>query len=352
MEFIKPGLNINFVGKRYYAFALSGAMIALSIIMLIVRGGPNYGVDFTGGVVIQVKLDKQHSPAEIREALEGTPLKDSIIQEFGEKGRFEYLIRATNPELETAGLGDAAKKALSAKFGAGVDIRKVEMVGPQVGEDLRRKALLAIFYSILLIAVYISGRFELKWMMSGIMAAGLFIAVYVAYLFNISVVWLIVIAISMTLLLCSMLKLKWALGAIISLIHDLTVVVGAFAITDREISLTVIAAFLTILGYSLNDTIIVYDRIRENLGKSRKQSLAELMNKAINETLSRTILTSSTVLLVVLFLFLFGGPVIHDFAFAMLIGVITGTWSSIFVASPVLLFWESEATRTMKLRKT
>jgi preprotein translocase subunit SecF len=127
--------------------------------------------------------------------------------------------------------------------------------------------------------------------------------------------------------------------------------VGAFAITDREISLTVIAAFLTILGYSLNDTIIVYDRIRENLGKSRKQGLAELMNKAINETLSRTILTSSTVIIVVLFLFLFGGPVIHDFAFAMLIGVITGTWSSVFVASPVLLFWESEASRTMKLRK-
>jgi preprotein translocase subunit SecF len=351
MEFIKPGLNINFVGNRYYAFALSGATILLSIIMLIVRGGPNYGVDFTGGVVIQVKLDKQHPPAEIREALRGTPLQDSIIQEFGEKGRFEYLIRATNPELETAGLGDAAKQALSAKFGSGVEIRKVEMVGPQVGEDLRRKALLAIFYSILLIAVYISGRFELKWVMSGVMAAGLFIAVYVAYLFNISVVWLIVIAILMTLFLCSVLKLKWALGAIISLIHDLTVVVGAFAITDREISLTVIAAFLTILGYSLNDTIIVYDRIRENLGKSRKQSLAELMNKAINETLSRTILTSSTVIIVVLFLFLFGGPVIHDFAFAMLIGVITGTWSSVFVASPVLLFWESEASRTMKLRK-
>jgi preprotein translocase subunit SecF len=351
MEFIKPGLNFNFVGNRYYAFAVSGTMILLSIIMLIVRGGPNYGVDFTGGVVIQVKLDKQHSPAEIREALKGSPLQDSIIQEFGEKGQFEYLIRATNPELEAAGLGDAAKQALSAKFGSGVDIRKVEMVGPKVGEDLRRKALLAIFYSILLIAVYISGRFELKWVMSGFMAAGLFLAVYVAYLFNVSVVWLIVIAILMTLFLCSVLKLKWALGAIISLIHDLTVVVGAFAITDREISLTVIAAFLTILGYSLNDTIIVYDRIRENLGKSRKQSLAELMNKAINETLSRTILTSSTVLIVVLFLFLFGGPVIHDFAFAMLIGVITGTWSSVFVASPVLLFWESEASRAMKLRK-
>jgi preprotein translocase subunit SecF len=351
MEFIKPGLNINFVGRRYFAFALSGAMILLSIVMLIVRGGPNYGVDFTGGVVIQVKLDKQHSPAEIREALKGTPLQDSIIQAFGEKGQSEYLIRATNPELETAGLGDAAKQALSAKFGSSVEIRKVEMVGPKVGEDLRRKALLAIFYSILLIAVYISGRFELKWIMSGVMAAGLFLAVYVAYLFNVSVVWLIVIAILMTLFLCSVLRLKWALGAIISLIHDLTVVVGAFAITDREISLTVIAAFLTILGYSLNDTIIVYDRIRENLGKSRKQSLGELMNKAINETLSRTILTSSTVIIVVLFLFLFGGPVIHDFAFAMLIGVITGTWSSVFVASPVLLFWESEASRTMKLRK-
>ncbi len=352
MEFIKPGTNFNFVGNRYYAFALSGATILLSIIMLIVRGGPNYGVDFTGGVVIQVKLDKQHSPSEIRQALEGTPLQGSIIQEFGEKGRFEYLIRATNPDLQTAGLGDRAKEALSAKFGQGVDIRQVEMVGPQVGQDMRNKALLAIFYSILLIAVYISGRFEMKWVMSGVMAAALFAAAYVAYLFNVSVVWLIVIAIIVTLGLCSLLKLKWALGAIIALIHDITVVVGAFAITDREISLTVIAAFLTVLGYSMNDTIIVYDRIRENLGKSRKQSFGELMNKAINETLSRTILTSSTVIIVVLFLFLFGGTVIHDFAFAMLIGVITGTWSSVFVASPVLLFWESEASRTMKVRKT
>jgi preprotein translocase subunit SecF len=352
MEFIKPGTNINFVGNRYYAFALSGATILLSIIMLIVRGGPNYGVDFTGGVVIQVKLDKQHSPSDIRQALEGTPLQNSIIQEFGEKGRFEYLIRPTNPDLQTAGLGDIAKQALSAKFGQDVDIRQVEMVGPQVGQDMRNKALLAIFYSILLIAVYISGRFEMKWVMSGVMAAALFVAAYVAYLFNVSVVWLIVIAIVVTVGLCSLLRLKWALGAIISLIHDITVVVGAFAITDREISLTVIAAFLTILGYSLNDTIIVYDRIRENLGKSRKQSLGQLMNKAINETLSRTILTSSTVIIVVLFLFLFGGTVIHDFAFAMLIGVITGTWSSVFVASPILLFWESEASRTMKVRKT
>jgi preprotein translocase subunit SecF len=352
MEFIKPGLNIDFVGNRYYAFALSGTMILLSIIMLIVRGGPNYGVDFTGGVVIQVKLDKQHSPSEIREALQGTPLQDSIIQEFGERGRFEYLIRATNPELETAGLGDRAKQALSGKFGQGVDIRQVEMVGPQVGQDMRNKALLAIFYSILLIAVYISGRFEMKWVMSGVMAGALFVAAYVAYLFHVSVVWLIVIAIVVTVGLCSLLRLKWALGAIISLIHDITVVVGACAITDREISLTVIAAFLTILGYSLNDTIIVYDRIRENLGKSRKQSFGQLMNKAINETLSRTILTSSTVIIVVLFLFLLGGTVIHDFAFAMLIGVITGTWSSVFVASPILLFWESEASRTMKVRKT
>jgi preprotein translocase subunit SecF len=352
MEFIKPNTNINFVGNRYYAFALSGATILLTIIMLIVRGGPNYGVDFTGGVVIQVKLDKQHSPSDIRRALEGTPLQDSIIQEFGEKGRNEYLIRPTNPDLQTAGLGDTAKHALSAKFGQGVDIRQVEMVGPQVGQDMRNKALLAILYSILLIAVYISGRFEMKWVMSGVMAGALFVAAYVAYLFHVSVVWLIVIAIVVTIGLCSLLRLKWALGAIISLIHDITVVVGAFAITDREISLTVIAAFLTILGYSLNDTIIVYDRIRENLGKSRKQSLGELMNRAINETLSRTILTSSTVIIVVLFLFLFGGTVIHDFAFAMLIGVITGTWSSVYVASPVLLFWESEASRTMKVRKT
>lgn len=349
MEFIKPGTKINFVGNRYYAFALSGAMILLSIIMLFVRGGPNYGVDFTGGVVIQVKLDKQHSPAEIREALQGTKLQDSIIQEFGEKGRFEYLIRVTNPELESAGLGDLAKQALEAKFGKGIEIRKVEMVGPQVGEDLRRKALLAIFYSVLLIAVYISGRFELKWVLSGVMAACLFFAVYIAYIFNVSVVWLIVIAMIVTVGLCSLLQLKWALGAIISLIHDMTVVVGAFAITDREISLTVVAALLTILGYSLNDTIIVYDRIREKLGISRKESIDRVTNAAINETLSRTILTSGTVIIVVLFLFIFGGTVIHDFAFAMLVGVITGTYSSIFVASPILLI--KEASRSSRAKK-
>jgi len=352
MEFIKPGTKFDFVGNRYYAFAASGAMILLSIIMLIVRGGPNYGVDFTGGIVIQVKFDKQCTPSEIREALQGTPLQDSIIQEFGEKGRFEYLIRAMNPELQLAGLGDKAKQALNAKFGQGVDIRQVEMVGPQVGEDLRRKALLAIFYSILLMAVYISGRFELKWVLSGVMAAALFFAAYMAYLFGVSVLWLIVIAMIVTLGLCSVLHLTWALGAIVALIHDITVVVGAFAITDREVSLTVVAALLTILGYSINDTIIIFDRIRENIGKSRKQGFDQLMNAAINETLSRTILTSSTVIIVVLFLFIFGGTVIHDFAFAMLIGVITGTYSSVFVASPILLPWRSKGSSTANARKT
>jgi preprotein translocase subunit SecF len=150
-----------------------------------------------------------------------------------------------------------------------------------------------------------------------------------------------VIALIVTLGLCWSLKLKYALGAIIALIHDVTITIGAFALTEREISLAIIAAFLTIVGYSLNDTIIIFDRIRENLRRFRRRPFEEIMNKSINETLSRTILTSTTTLVVVLALFVLGGGVIHDFAFAMLVGVIVGTYSSIFVASPIILVWES-----------
>ena len=160
--------------------------------------------------------------------------------------------------------------------------------------------------------------------------------------FGFSVTWLILIALIVTLGLCYFLKLKYALGAIIALIHDVTITVGAFALTEREISLSIIAAFLTIVGYSLNDTIIVFDRIRENLRRFRRRPFEEVMNTSINETLSRTILTSTTTLVVIVALFILGGGVIHDFAFAIMIGVIIGTYSSIFVASPVLLIWEGK----------
>jgi len=340
MEFIKAGININFIGRRNTAFTLSAMMIIATIFLLILRGGPNFGVDFSGGVLIQVKLDQNRMPSEIRSALAPVQLEDSIIQEFGEEGQHEYLIRVRRTDIELAGLGDKVRQALISEFGPGVEMRRVEMVGPKVGADLRQKALFAIFYAILFIAIYISGRFELKWLMSIVMALSLAFVVYVFSSFGMPVIWLIVIALIVTMGLCWFLKLKYALGAIIALIHDVTITIGAFALTDREISLAIIAAFLTIVGYSLNDTIIVFDRIRENLRRFRRRPFEEIINKSINETLSRTVLTSTTTLIVVLALFILGGGVIHDFAFAMLIGVIVGTYSSIFVASPIILVWE------------
>ena len=351
MEFIKPGININFLGKRKIAFSLSMAMIIATIFFLIWRGGPNYGVDFSGGILVQVKLGHKKSASEIRNALKSIQLQDAIVQEFGEKGASEYLIRIGVADVQLAGLNEKVKQALSAEFGEEVEIRRVEMVGPKVGEDLRQKALFAIFYAILFIAIYISGRFELKWLMSIIMALSLTLIVYVASSFGAGVTWLILVALIVTIGLCWILKLKYAMGAIIALIHDVTITVGFFALTDREISLAIIAAFLTIVGYSLNDTIIVFDRIRENLRKFRRRNLEEVMNASINETLSRTILTSSTTLMVVVILFILGGAVIHDFAFAMLIGILVGTYSSIFVASPIILVWEGSFTAGTKAKK-
>ncbi len=339
MEIIKPDVNIDFIGKRRWAFGLSGAMIIATIILLIIRGGPNYGVDFTGGILIQIKMPSRTESSMIKKALIPINLQDSIVQEFGERGASEYLIRVRKTGIKLEGLGKKVKDMLTQKFGKGVELRRVEMVGPKVGKDLRQKALLAIFYAILFIAIYISGRFELKWLMSLIMAFSLAIVVYIATGFGVGITYLIVIALIVTIGLCWFLKLNYALGAIIALIHDVTITIGCFALTDREISLSVIAAFLTIVGYSLNDTIIVFDRIRENLKKLRKKGFEEIINKSINQTLSRTILTSGTTLVVILCLVLLGGGVIHDFAFAMLVGVIVGTYSSIYIASPILLAW-------------
>jgi len=345
MEFIKPGTNIDFIGRRKIAFGLSITLIVATVFLLIWRGGPNYGVDFAGGVLVQVKLDQRHTPSEIRAAFTSPMLQESIIQEFGEEGEAEYLIRIRETGVEITGLSDSVRDELVAHFGQGVDIRRVEMVGPTVGEDLRQKALFAIFYSILFIAIYISGRFELKWGMSMVMAASLALVVYVASRLGVSVTWLILLALLVTLALCWFFRLKYAMGAIVALIHDVIITVGAFALTDREISLSIIAAFLTIVGYSLNDTIVVFDRIRENTRRFRRRSFADTMNTSINETLSRTILTSLTTLIVVVSLFILGGGVIHDFAFAILVGIIVGTYSSVFVASPILLVWQERFTQ-------
>ena len=351
MQFIKPGINIDFLGKRHIAFGLSGLMIIATIFLLIWKGGPNYGVDFSGGVVVQVKLEEKTSPSDIKKALRSIQLEDSIVQGFGEAEEAEYMIRIRQTDVELTGLSDRVEEALKAEFGKGVDIRRVEMVGPKVGDDLRQKALFAIFYSLLFIAIYISGRFELKWLMSFIMAISLAFVVYITSGFGVSVTWLILIALIVTLALCLFLNLKYALGAIIALIHDVIITVGVFALTDREISLSIIAALLTIVGYSLNDTIIVFDRIRENLRRFKRRPFDQTMNISINETLSRTILTSGTTLIVVLALFILGGGVIHDFAFALLVGIVVGTYSSIFVASPILLIWEGKFGKRGRRKK-
>ena len=214
------------------------------------------------------------------------------------------------------------------------------MVGPQVGKDLQEKALFAMFYALLFITIYISGRFELKWILSGVVAATLMGAVYFLSLFDVSIAFLIAAALVVSLFLFWFLELKYAMGAIAALIHDVIITVGIFSIFDKEFTLPIIAALLTIIGYSLNDTIIVFDRIRENIRKYHRNPMPVIINKSVNETLGRTLLTSLTTLVVVVTLFLLGGGIIHDFAFALIVGVLVGTYSSIYVASPILLAWQ------------
>ncbi len=339
MQFIRPDININFVGMRYKAFMLSGAIILLGLITLFARGGLKMGVDFAGGTLIQVKFDKPTNPDEIRDALQGI-VSHAFVQQIGAQADNEYLVRTDAIHEELGSLSNQIEEELSKTYGPGQQVRRVEMVGPKVGQDLRQKALYAIFYALLFIAIYISGRFEFKWTSSLIMGGVLIVGIYLLEALGLNAVFLIGGALLITLVLCWFLQLPYALGALLSLVHDILITIGIFAFFNKEFSLEVFAALLTLSGYSLNDTIIVYDRIRENRNKDKKLKFGDMINGAINQTLSRTILTSMTVFFVILCLFLFGGSVIHDFSFAMLIGVVTGSYSSVFVASPILIAYE------------
>ncbi|WP_321372146.1 protein translocase subunit SecF [uncultured Desulfuromusa sp.] len=302
MQLIKPDTNIDFVGKRKIALFISITLILVGLASLVIKGGPNYGIDFAGGTLVQVQFSQPTDASAIKKGLDKLELGSVVVQSFGDNQN-EFLIRVEQSTSELQGLAQQIQKTLEATYEKGnVDIRRVEMVGPQVGKDLRSKGLKAIFYAMLGLLAYISWRFEFRF----------------------------------------------AVGAIVALVHDVMITLGAFSLFGKEIDLPIIAAFLAIIGYSLNDTIIVYDRIRENLGKHHKESFSFIVNRSINETLSRTILTSGTTLLVVLALFILGGGVIHNFAFAMLIGVLIGTYSSIFVASPVLIFWQQKKQTSSK----
>lgn len=294
IRIVKPEINIDFIGRRWIAFLLSSILILASILSIILKGGLNFGIDFAGGTLVQVRFTNETTPGEIRKILNGIGLGDSIIQQYSEKEGDEYIIRFKNTS-NNEGLSDRVQETFQKRYGQdGLEIRRVEVVGPQVEKELRYKALMALIYGMIGILAYITFRFEFRF----------------------------------------------ALGGVLALAHDTIITLGAFSITGREFTLPVLAAVLTVVGFSINDTIVIYDRIRENLRKMAGKKLELIINSSINETLSRTILTSGTVLFVVIALFILGGSVIHDFAFALIVGVIAGTYSTIFIASPIVILWE------------
>ena len=252
MELIKPGINVNFVGKMKMFFWFSIALTIVSLIYIIARGGPILGIDFAGGTVVQVKYSQATSVDKIREALKPINLEGSVVQEVGSKSENEYLLRIEMSSADLKGVSDKIEDAMATAYGKkGFEIRRIEAVGPKAGKDLTQKGILAVCFSLLGMLIYISWRYEFRF----------------------------------------------ALGGIIALVHDVIVSVAFFTILGGEFTLTIIAALLTIVGYSINDTIVVFDRIRENLRKSPTQELGEIINASINQTLTRTILTSFTVFL-------------------------------------------------------
>lgn len=339
-QIIKQDTKFPFVKHRKIAYTFSLCLIAASIISLIAHGGPRYGVEFAGGTEALIKFEGGVPIEKVKEAIQATGISDATVQAYGEKDTSLYRILIPSEQSSSADVSKKLQEGLSAGTGAKASVESFEMVGPQVGESLREKALLAIFFTMLMITVYISGRFELKWTISGLTALILGLVVYVLMVTGVSIPILTVVALVVAMVLFWYLNLKYAMGAIIALLHDVFITAGIFSLFDKQFTLTVIAALLTIIGYSLNDTIIVFDRIRENMRKNQKLPMAETVNKSINETLSRTILTAGGTLLMVVSLLIWGGRTIHDFALALLIGIIVGTYSSIFVASPILLAWQ------------
>jgi len=287
MEIFKSGNVYNFMAKRLPFLGLSGLLVIASIVLLLTKG-VNFGIDFAGGTIVQVKYEQKAPIKEIRDTLKKTQYGNASITEFGSPE--EVVIRITGSSSDLANdIGDEMHQIL--KSTGNFEVRRVDIVGPKVGGELREKGLMALGLSLLVILAYVSFRFE----------------------------W------------------RFAVASILALAHDVTIALGAIALFGIEVNLDILAAILTILGYSLNDTIIVFDRIREGVQTSKESILDKVVNESVSRTLSRTTLTSLTTFFVVVTLFLFGGEIIHGFAFTMLVGVIVGTYSSIFVAASFLV---------------
>lgn len=291
--------NFDFLGKRKIAYAVSAFFVLLGVVGIIL--GLNFGIDFAGGTLVQVKFYKEVQIDQVRAALASINLDKAEIQSIG--AAHDLMIRA--PQMENANVGNIIKDELHKVFGDdSFEIRREETVGPKIGSELRETAVYAILFSLLFMIIYIWFRFDLRF----------------------------------------------GVAAVVALFHDVLVVLGLFYIFRMEISLPVVAAVLTVVGYSINDTIVVFDRIRENVRLMRRASLSEIINASINQTLSRTLITSLTTFIVVFMVLLFGGEVLHGFAFALTFGVITGTYSSIFVASPVVIEWANYQDRKLHER--
>lgn len=288
-NFLSEPPNIDFLKIKKQGYIASTLLVIASLIIIFTKGF-NLGLDFTGGTAIQVKFDHKVEPADIRNALRLVHLEDSMIQAIGTEGN-EYEIRVSLKKGKSSEIVSKVKKALKDKFGNGFEIRKIDYIGGVVGEELRKASVYSIVAVMIAILIYVGYRFEPVF----------------------------------------------AIGAVIPLFHDAIITFGFFSLFGIEVNLSVIAAILTVLGYSLNDTIIIFDRIRENIKLRGKKNLLQLVNQSINENLSRTIITSGTTLFSVLALYLFGGESLKGFSLALLIGIIFGTYSSIYVASPIVV---------------
>ena len=295
MQFLnfKDGQFIDFLGYKRLAAIISGILILAGVASIVAHNGLKYGIDFRGGTNVQIQFSTPPNLDQLRYFFAQNDMKNVVLQTFGDLADHEILLGLPiNSPLGTGeNLTSELRKILEPQHPK-LEIRRIETIGPKVGDELKISAVKAILIALGLVLLYITIRFQ----------------------------W------------------RQGVSAIVALVHDVLVVVGMFSILDKEFSLTVVAALLTVVGYSLNDTIVVFDRIRENQGKYRKKSFEETINLSITQTLSRTLITSGTTLFVVLSLFLLGGEIIHDFAFALLVGVLIGTYSSIYVASPLVVF--------------
>ncbi len=346
IKLFKNTTNIDFIGFRRIAYIMSIVVILVGLVSIGLNRGLHYGVDFAGGVMVQVQFNEDIQDEQVKSIFAKTSMPGLVVQKIG-VGNKDYLLRFST--TDNVNLRSEVTKVLEEEFSNNTGtIVRLEMVGPKVGDDLKNMAIEALFYAILLITVYISGRFEHSWFMASAIAAllwgSIFALDYIALLFELTwfnKIYAISIALVITIILAYKVRLNFALGALIALIHDVVATLGILTLLGKEIDLNVIAALLTLIGYSLNDNIVVYDRIRENLlavpKTGQKPSMKEIINGSINQTLGRTVMTSLTTLFACFSLYILGGSVIHDFALTMLIGVVVGTFSSIFVASPILL---------------